>query len=115
MFRDNEITSWFYINHNRFALFSLFSAVFFFFTPDHLCSVIRYQGSTSFNSLDIKVNNSQSLSSNMKTDHKSFHLRLFAIFSSIDVNNAGLQPRPQGFSLSHFFREKPWGRGCSSP
>ena len=40
-----------------------FSAPFFFFTPDHMCPVIRYQRSTFFNSLDIKVNNSQSLSS----------------------------------------------------
>ena len=32
---------------------------------------------------------------NMKTVHKSFHLRLFAIFSSIDVN------RPSRFSLLH--------------
>ena len=32
MFRDNEITPWFYINHNRFALFSLFRPVFFSLT-----------------------------------------------------------------------------------
>lgn len=42
MFRDNEITSWFYINHNRFALFFtfpvfLFLLLLFFF---YLCSVI---------------------------------------------------------------------------
>ena len=24
------------------------------------------------------------------------------------------QPRPQGFSLTHFLKEKPWGRGCLS-
>ena len=24
-----------------------------------------------------------------------------------------VQPRPQGFSLKKFLREKPWGRGCA--
>ena len=29
-------------------------------------------------------------------------------------NNSVIQPRPQGFSLTHFLREKPWGRGWAS-
>ena len=41
--------------------------------------------------------------------------RLFYIFCTFVCNIFFLptnQPRPQGFSLKKWVREKPWGRGC---
>ena len=32
--------------------------------------------------------------------------------NTIQVNLPIFQPRPQGFSLKKWVREKPWGRGC---
>ena len=68
-----------------------------------------FQGPKFFNSLDNEVVNSQSLSSfkkkltikllSMKAVHKSFHLRLFAIFSAIDVKQ--LYPVARGSLTSH--------------
>ena len=40
-------------------------------------------------------------------------LHIVSHFKSLMVVRFPSQPRPQGFSLLIFFREKPWGRGCS--